>query len=1055
MGIISEYGRGKGSSIKTAQPAEYDPTLFERIVSPLSVLERPQVAATHLLTGSPIEALKAAIPFVPYDKYYPSDALGVENPWVAAGVNMFADPMNFAAIGKLTAAGKIRKSLQAETSVVKALEKLEEVQKGVQSVENIATVEKMLAKSGFKAKIPATAEALTESLAVERAKETELLAQLSKLPKDMPNRNALTVGIPFTGIEKGFGKFPSRNEGGVIRNIFTDRPEKAALQTDKLKLTEKIEKLEATAKPENLQKLIEHKFALEEVGQELQKFGDPILRVPFANKIASVTKWIGDHFDGASQNSVVQSLREITAAQLNAKTGEMDAKIGEFLNKFATYAEETGSADKALERIRELAEYRQVVDPANYPDLQTTLNRGMESIRDKFGKKIEKAEKFGRFEKVEKLKTQLDERLSALKLDAEKTRIHHTEMAKRLGTVTTDELEMVRLFGDSYDEMLTNLRLHGVEVDPILSSKGRTTYVHRIWSDKALALKSKNPTLYSAINRELNPRFRPAMERKLKPELDLLEVNEYLRKRFDIDFDFYDTNVIKGMLDYRDQYIRKINTANYGMAVASHFGTKTPAGVPVLKFLEKLGIKPNNTAELGELRMPRYIADDAFRAEKMLKMQQKFEESHPLISGTLQWLDAVPNKLARMMYTSSALMPDTAFTTTNMIGNTFNSALGGITLPVHLPKAMKIMWKHANKAELTAEEANLFKLFVGHKGLRTGQMRDYEGLADLVGREPTNAIDRFYEKLTTKGLDKLASVTEKIGGRQVVNAMGMPGVGRKFNGFMEDASRFAHFMGRMKKGDTPIQAMRSMNKYLFDYTSLTPFEQRVMRPTFLFYTWIRKNLPLQIKTMINDPRIMRVYQHVTQMGDDDRPDYLRTGTSIPVPGSPNEYIGSLRLPIEDMMLTNVGAVAPFTSEQIAEIGRNIASRLSPVIKAGVAYTTGKEPYTGKPTKDLSMLEHMNLLLPTGKLVRKIKVATDDEKAASRRWFDILLGMKTYKTTPGRAALDEKKRRLLREGKVSTFPVLTPERGLTPEEEKIVRSQISDYQKQVAKNRKNK
>ena len=64
-------------------------------------------------------------------------------------------------------------------------------------------------------------------------------------------------------------------------------------------------------------------------------------------------------------------------------------------------------------------------------------------------------------------------------------------------------------------------------------------------------------------------------------------------------------------------------------------------------------------------------------------------------------------------------------------------------------------------------------------------------------------------------------------------------------------------------------------------------------------------------------------------------------------------------------------------------------------------------------------------------------------------------MKTYKTTPGRAALDEKKRRLFREGKISTFPVLTPERGLTPEEEKIVRSQISDYQKQVARNRKNK
>ncbi len=69
----------------------------------------------------------------------------------------------------------------------------------------------------------------------------------------------------------------------------------------------------------------------------------------------------------------------------------------------------------------------------------------------------------------------------------------------------------------------------------------------------------------------------------------------------------------------------------------------------------------------------------------------------------------------------------------------------------------------------------------------------------------------------------------------------------------ENNARIAHFMFMLDKTGDPVQAAISVKKHLFDYQDLTHFEKTVMRRVAPFYSWTRKNIPLQAEKFITDP----------------------------------------------------------------------------------------------------------------------------------------------------------------------------------------------------------
>jgi hypothetical protein len=87
--------------------------------------------------------------------------------------------------------------------------------------------------------------------------------------------------------------------------------------------------------------------------------------------------------------------------------------------------------------------------------------------------------------------------------------------------------------------------------------------------------------------------------------------------------------------------------------------------------------------------------------------------------------------------------------------------------------------------------------------------------------------------------------------------------GRKYGTQVEDNARLGLFLDRLKKQGITKEnftkeglsnAAKHVKKHLFDYTELTPFERTVMKRIFPFYTWMRKNIPLQLESIVKHPQ---------------------------------------------------------------------------------------------------------------------------------------------------------------------------------------------------------
>lgn len=67
---------------------------------------------------------------------------------------------------------------------------------------------------------------------------------------------------------------------------------------------------------------------------------------------------------------------------------------------------------------------------------------------------------------------------------------------------------------------------------------------------------------------------------------------------------------------------------------------------------------------------------------------------------------------------------------------------------------------------------------------------------------------------------------------------------------LENNSRLALFLHEIKGGATLDDAALTVKKFLFDYGDLTWTEQNVLKRAVPFYTWTRKNVPLQVKSLM-------------------------------------------------------------------------------------------------------------------------------------------------------------------------------------------------------------
>ena len=99
--------------------------------------------------------------------------------------------------------------------------------------------------------------------------------------------------------------------------------------------------------------------------------------------------------------------------------------------------------------------------------------------------------------------------------------------------------------------------------------------------------------------------------------------------------------------------------------------------------------------------------------------------------------------------------------------------------------------------------------------------------------------------------------------------------GRHIGSVIEDNARLAHFVDKLQKGMDADTAAQSVKKFLFDYTELTQTERNVFKRVFPFYSWSRKNIPLQLEMMVRKPGQqllpVKLKHEVERLSAGDRP----------------------------------------------------------------------------------------------------------------------------------------------------------------------------------------
>lgn len=166
-------------------------------------------------------------------------------------------------------------------------------------------------------------------------------------------------------------------------------------------------------------------------------------------------------------------------------------------------------------------------------------------------------------------------------------------------------------------------------------------------------------------------------------------------------------------------------------------------------------------------------------------------------------------------------------------------------------------------------------------------------------------------------------------------------VGARVGSEIEGVQRLVLFVDCLENGSTIEEAISTVNKFLFDYSDLTQFEKDYMKRIIPFYTFMRKNVPLQLEMMIDNPNLYRNVdkgfdEWEAMSGDDYVPDSQR-----------NEWRkDSIQMPFKiDGEKIAFNPQLPY--QQLDRLAPNrILGQSSPVIKTPIEAMTGKYLYTG-------------------------------------------------------------------------------------------------------------
>lgn len=170
--------------------------------------------------------------------------------------------------------------------------------------------------------------------------------------------------------------------------------------------------------------------------------------------------------------------------------------------------------------------------------------------------------------------------------------------------------------------------------------------------------------------------------------------------------------------------------------------------------------------------------------------------------------------------------------------------------------------------------------------------------------------------------------------------------GQQLGSAIEGNQKLVLFIQNLEDGMSVEDAVKNTNKFLFDYSDLTEFEKETMKRVVPFYTYMRKNIPLQLEQMIANPvlymNVAKAEEEIENMSgdnevkDSDRNEWRQDYVQLPF------QIGG----------ENIGLNPQLPFQQLDRLAPNkILGQMTPAIKAPFEVLTGKYAYTGVPIEN--------------------------------------------------------------------------------------------------------
>lgn len=349
-----------------------------------------------------------------------------------------------------------------------------------------------------------------------------------------------------------------------------------------------------------------------------------------------------------------------------------------------------------------------------------------------------------------------------------------------------------------------------------------------------------------------------------------------------------------------------------------------------------------------------------------------------------------------------------------------------------------------------------FKAYALHQGL---QIDDWLGVKKALDSELPAGLGAAFKDYTL-GTAKNALhpiKTIKNIATDAGSELGPVQGGRKIGELVEFVNRYSHFASLKKRGWTNAAAARSVKLAHFDYQDMTPLEREGMKRLVLFYNFTRKNLPLQLRALIDEPggrtaqtiRAINSLREQKQHESEYIPNYLSEGLAIPL-GSPQEgqqnfYISGEILPVEEAF----NRFSVFGNKpDLKNIGESFGSMLAAPISYPIQAMQGRQWWSHRNIGDLYQTptddQNWNFILANSPAARALsfgRMATDERKTALQKLLNATVGGGRFTTVDIPKWMNIESREVLERMLEPSSAVLQGDYLFAPDPSKLTEEQI--------------